>query len=120
MYNILERVRGNILSAKHTRFTDHYEVHNDDVVSGVTFCVKYMGSCLVNQSSGQEVIEEAVKTVVTMANKSSKMKPEVNLTISPSKIMMMELNSVETALDFPIHRVSYCSSDSTHHNLFSF
>ena len=41
----------------------------DPVVEGVTFYVKYLGSCIVDKASGEDTTAEAVKTIVTMVRK---------------------------------------------------
>ena len=39
---------------------------SDPLLEGVTFYVKYLGSCIVDKESGEETTSDAVKTIVTM------------------------------------------------------
>ena len=38
----------------------------DPVLEGVTFYVRYLGSCFVLNSSGEEATSEAIKSIVSM------------------------------------------------------
>ena len=39
---------------------------NVNYLPGVTFYVKYLGSVLVNRSSGEDITAQAIKTIITM------------------------------------------------------
>ena len=38
----------------------------DPILEGVTFYVKYLGSCIVDRASGEETTSQAVKTIINM------------------------------------------------------
>ena len=39
---------------------------SDPILEGVTFYVKYLGSCIVESASGEETTAKAVKTIISM------------------------------------------------------
>ena len=39
---------------------------SDPVLEGVTFNVKYLGHCIVERASGEQVTAQAVKTIIAM------------------------------------------------------
>jgi hypothetical protein len=42
--------------------------NEEPVCDGITFFVKYLGSVLVEASSGEEVTAEAIKNIITMVS----------------------------------------------------
>jgi len=69
MTRIYQRIIKQCIFSKHEKLVDDIQRSPDPVVEGVTFYVKYLGSCLVDKPSGEDTTAEAVKTIVTMVMK---------------------------------------------------
>ena len=53
---------------------------SDPILEGVTFYVKYLGSCIVDRASGEETTSQAVKTIINMVGiKSEKKDEQINI-----------------------------------------
>jgi len=104
----------------HEKLEEDLYASPDPVVEGVTFYVKYLGSCLVDKPSGEDTTAEAVKTIVTMAKKMDRKLHRVALTISLVGIKMVNCVTSDLNLDFSIYRISYCSADATYDHVFTF
>ena len=53
---------------------------SDPILEGVTFYVKYLGSCIVDRASGEDTTSQAVKTIINMVGiKSEKMDEQINI-----------------------------------------
>lgn len=48
------------------------ESGQDPIVEGVTFYVRYLGSCFVINKAGDEATSEAIKSIVSMVSKELK------------------------------------------------
>ncbi|CAG9857085.1 unnamed protein product [Phyllotreta striolata] len=86
----------------------------------VTFKLKYIGSTVVEKITGENVTVEAVKTIIKTA-KAMKMKrlQTVNLNISIRGISITDLQGNDV-LKVSIYRISNCSTDASHRQIFSF
>ncbi|CAD5119237.1 DgyrCDS7870 [Dimorphilus gyrociliatus] len=89
---------------------------------GVTFCLKSLGSMLVEEledgvSYGESVSAETVSTIVNM-NKAKK--PEkVKLNITPNGITVKH-GSEELQTFTEIDRISFCTADQKHEKVFAY
>lgn len=100
--------------------TNEWEPVTEPPLEEVTFQVKYLGSTLVEKPSSEEATAEAVKTVMTMAKASGKKLQRVILSVSLNGIKMIDIPTEETHLEVSIYRISYCSADAAHGQVFAF
>ncbi|GAB6032519.1 hypothetical protein CHUAL_011415 [Chamberlinius hualienensis] len=107
-------------SLKHKRLCEDWGDNRDPVQDGVTFFVKYVGSCLVHQAKGDRATAEAIKTIVSMAKMSGKKLDRVAFTVDPKSILVLEEPTKRLQLQVPIYRISYCSADAYYNNVFAF
>ncbi|KAJ8923252.1 hypothetical protein NQ315_001808 [Exocentrus adspersus] len=86
----------------------------------VTFRLKYLGSTVVEKITGDNVSTEAVKNIVKTAKaKGRKKLQRVNVAISLKGIAVMDLQGNDI-FKVSIYRISNCSTDPTHRQIFSF
>lgn len=85
----------------------------------VTFKLKYLGSTVVEKVTGDSISVEAVKNIVKVAKASRKKLQRVNLTISLKGISVTDLQGNDI-LKISIYRISNCSTDASHRQVFSF
>ncbi|XP_076357023.1 low density lipoprotein receptor adapter protein 1-B-like [Tachypleus tridentatus] len=90
------------------------------VFDGITFYIKYLGSMLVEDATGEASTAEAIKTIINMAKCSGKKLQRVAMTISPKGIQTVDLSSGESHLDVSVYRISFCSADSSYERVVSF
>lgn len=88
---------------------------NDDAV---VFKLKYLGSSIVEKVSGENISVEAVKGIIKFAKASRKIQ-SVNIAISLKGIAVLDLKG-EELLNISIYRISNCSTDPSHRQVFSF
>lgn len=120
MRRLFERLIKRCSVTKHKKLVEDPSNGSDPILEGVTFYVKYLGSCIVDKASGEETTSEAVKTIVTMAKKLDRKLHRVALTISLRGIKMVDCVTSDLHLDFSIYRISYCSADATYDHVFTF
>lgn len=120
MSAILSRIRKNSTS-KHEKLCEEASGNSEaaNLNEGVPFHVKYLGSVLVEKSSGEDVTSDAIKTIILMAKKQKQV-PRVTLTIALKGIKMEDPSTTEVLLEVSIYRISYCSADATYTHVFAF
>jgi len=64
MIRVYKQFRKKLSFVKHEKLLE--ESGQDPVVEGVTFYVRYLGSCYVINPSGDEATGEAIKSIVSM------------------------------------------------------
>lgn len=99
---------------------DVIEAENDVV----TFKLKYLGSTVVDKNTADKsnLSSEAVKNIIKTAKaarKQQKKLQRVLVAISPKGIAVTELQGNDL-FKVSIYRISNCSADSTHRQVFSF
>lgn len=100
--------------------TNDWEPVTEPPLEDVTFRVKYLGSTLVEKPSSEEATAEAVKTIMSMAKASGKKLQRVDLSVSLNGIKIVDIPTEETHLEVSIYRISYCSADAAHGQVFAF
>jgi len=95
---------------------DEIEIENDVV----TFKLKYLGSTVVEKVNTNENISvEAVKSILKTVKLSRKKIPRANVHISLKGIVVTDLLGNDL-LKVSIYRISNCSTDASHRQVFSF
>ncbi|KAL0274533.1 UNVERIFIED_CONTAM: hypothetical protein PYX00_002636 [Menopon gallinae] len=84
------------------------------------FRVKYLGSTLVEKPSSKEATAEAVKTVISMAKAGGRKPRRVELRVNLHGVKMVDVPAEDTRLEVSIYRISYCSADAAHGQVFAF
>merc|ERR1711892_1521118 len=121
MRKLFEKIIKRCSVQKHRKPVEDPLAHGPDpILEGVTFYVKYLGSCIVERASGEETTAKAVKTIISMAKKLDRKLDRVALTISLRGIKMVDCGTNVLHLDFSIYRISYCSADATYDHVFSY
>lgn len=119
MSSLLKALRkGN--TTKHEKLLEDWDQGKETLLEGLTFYVKYLGSCLVESPSGEQSTAEAIKNIITMAKASGRKLERVALTVSPKSIKTANVLTQELKLEIPISRISYCSADAHHDHVFAF
>lgn len=86
----------------------------------VTFKLKYLGSTVVEKITGDSISTESVKNIMKTAKaKGRKNLQRVNVAISLKGIAVMDLQGNDI-FKVSIYRISNCSTDPTHRQIFSF
>jgi len=89
----------------------------------VAFLVKFLGSTVVDQPKGIEVVKEGIRKLKfnQQLKKSEGTKtPKVELTISVDGLAVLEPKSKKIQHQYPLHRISYCADDKAEKRFFSF
>lgn len=89
-------------------------------MEGVTFYVRYLGSCFVINKAGDETTSEAIKSIVSMARKTDRKLNRVALLVSVSDVRMTDLETGQMCFDISIYRISYCCADALFSHVFAF
>ncbi|KAJ8943264.1 hypothetical protein NQ318_017281, partial [Aromia moschata] len=96
--------------------SDIIESENDVV----TFKLKYLGSTVVEKITGESISTEAVKNILKTAKaKGRKKLQRVNVAISLKGIAVTDMQGNDI-FKISIYRISNCSTDPTHRQIFSF
>jgi len=117
MANILKRIRK---SSRHEKLLEDPQSIEDPVVDGVTFLVKYLGDCEVENDSGEKETATAIKNTITKAKKENSKLTRVSLTISEKGVKMVNNTTKEVMMDISIYNISYCTADPTFDHVFAF
>ncbi|XP_967390.2 low density lipoprotein receptor adapter protein 1 [Tribolium castaneum] len=96
---------------------DQTEIENENDV--ITFKLKYLGSTVVEKLVGDSINTEAVKNIIKVTKASRKKLQRVNIAISLKGIAVTDLEGNDI-LKISIYRISNCSTDPTHRQVFSF
>jgi len=107
-------------SLKHKKLCEEWGDNREPVLEGVTFFVKYVGSCLVDQAKGERSTAEAIKTIVSMAKSGGKKLERVAFLVNPKRVKAVGQPSQQQRLEVPIYRISYCSADAYYDHIFAF
>lgn len=119
MTSILKVLKKGSVS-RHQKLLEEWDENKELLMEGLTFYVKYLGSCLVESSSGEQSTAEAIKNIVSMAKACGKKLEKVALTVKPSNIRIEHMISHEVLFEVPINRISYCSADAHYDHVFAF
>lgn len=118
MIRAYKHFRRKLSFIKHEKLTE--ESGQDPIVEGVTFYVRYLGSCFVINKTGEEETGEAIKSIVSMARKTDRKLNRVALLISVKDVKMTDLESGDVCFDISIYRISYCCADELFSHVFAF
>ncbi|CAG9813420.1 unnamed protein product [Phaedon cochleariae] len=104
-------------SKMETEPNENFSCENDVV----TFKLKYLGSTVVEKKAENSITTEAVKNILktTKAAKGRKKLQRVNVMISLQGIEVTDMQG-NYVLKISIYRISNCSTDPTHRQIFSF
>ncbi|CAG0902863.1 unnamed protein product [Darwinula stevensoni] len=91
----------------------------EPILEGLTFYVKYVGSHLVDETGGEDVTADAIKTIVNMAKMAGTKLERVALTVSLRGISVTSLTSA-FRMDISIFRISHCTADAHYDHVFAF
>ena len=83
------------------------DIIEDPVVDGVTFNVKYLGSCSMETDCGEEATSEAIKQILDKAKERNKKLNRVCINISERGIVVRSSNNEENKdidMDIKINR----------------
>jgi len=105
---------------KHQKLLEDWEQSKEPLLEGLTFYVKYLGSCLVERSNGERTTAEAVKSIVGLAKLGGKKLERVSLSVTPKSILVINIITKEHLFEVPINRISYCSADAHYNHVFAF
>lgn len=113
----------------------------DDETESETFALKYLGNTVIESARSEEATADCVKAIISTAKgklniiifgglafidsqfpytATNKKLQRVNLTISPKGIEMLDSVTSETLMRVSIYKISYCSADAAHANVFAF
>ncbi|KAJ8968495.1 hypothetical protein NQ317_005669 [Molorchus minor] len=118
-------------SSKHQKLSEELALQNNKETESeandvetendvVTFKLKYLGSTVVEKITGDSISTEAVKNIMKTAKaKGRKKLQRVNVAISLKGIAVTDLQGNDI-LKISIYRISNCSTDPTHKQIFSF
>lgn len=98
-------------------FSENHEEIDESSNEAITYIVKYIGKTPVKSSRSEETTSSAVKKIISKSNKKLQ---RVGLAISPKGIEMSDQITGENLLQVSIYRISYCSADASHSNVFAF
>jgi len=118
MIRAYKHFRKKLSFIKHEKLTE--ESGQDPIVEGVTFYVRYLGSCFVINKAGDESTSDAIKSIVSMARKTDRKLNRVALLISVKDLKMTDLESGNVCFDISIYRISYCCADALFSHVFAF
>ncbi|RZC38763.1 low density lipoprotein receptor adapter protein 1, partial [Asbolus verrucosus] len=85
----------------------------------ITFKLKYLGSTVVEKIVGDNINTEAVKNIIKVTKAGRKKLQRVNIAISLKGIVVTDLEGNDI-FKISIYRISNCSTDPTHRQVFSF
>ncbi|XP_065677250.1 low density lipoprotein receptor adapter protein 1 isoform X1 [Hydra vulgaris] len=114
-------VRKKLDNALHReRLNEDWILNQENLSSGVTFNVKFLGQVQTNSTQGKGCTDEAVEKLVQNKHnfKSEKLR-KVSLTVNSKKLLIVDILSKETIEDFPLHQVSYCTADPKYDKVFA-
>lgn len=104
-----------------TKLTDFSEEDNDNGNSDLEiFSVKFLGCSKINAAKSEEATANAIKNIISTAKASSKKLQRLKLSICPKGIETFDVVTGETLHKVSIYKISYCSADAAHNNVFAF
>lgn len=118
MIRAYKQFRKKLSFMKHEKLLE--DSGQDPVVEGVTFYVRYLGSCFVINQSGDEATGDAIKSIVSMAKKTDRKLNRVALMVSVKDVKMTDLETGDVSFDISIYRISYCTADAIFSHVFAF
>jgi len=118
MIRVYKQFRKKLSFIKHEKLCE--DSGQDPVVEGVTFYVRYLGSCFVINQGGDEATGEAIKSIVSMARKTDRKLNRVALMVSVKDVKMTDLETGAAYFDISIYRISSCSADAIFSHVFAF
>jgi len=118
MIRAYKQFRKKLSFMKHEKLLE--DSGQDPIVEGVTFYVRYLGSCFVINQSGDEATGDAIKSIVSMAKKTDRKLNRVALLVSVKDVKMTDLETGDVSFHISIYRISYCSADAIFSHVFAF
>jgi len=118
MIRACKQFRKKLSFIKHEKLCE--DSGQDPVVEGVTFYVRYLGSCFVINQTGDETTGEAIKSIVSMARKTDRKLNRVALMVSIKDVKMTDLETGAVYFDISIYRISSCTADAVFSHVFAF
>jgi len=118
MIRAYKQFRKKFSFIKHEKLLE--DTGQDPIVEGVTFYVRYLGSCFVLNPSGDEATGDAIKSIVSMARKTDRKLHRVALMVSMKDVKMTDLETGNVYFDISIYRITYCSADAIFSHVFAF
>ncbi|CAH0564364.1 unnamed protein product [Brassicogethes aeneus] len=106
-------------NAKETESLQSDQIDISEENDLVTFKLKYLGSTVVEKITGDSISTEAVKNIIKTSKAGRKKLQRVNVNISIKGISVCDLQGNDI-LKVSIYRISNCSTDPTHKQIFSF
>lgn len=107
------------LQIKDNETENEIEISENPENDNVTFKLKYLGSTVVEKLTGESISIEAVKNIIKVAKASRKKLQRVNVAISLKGIAVTDLQGNDM-FKISIYRISNCSTDASHRQVFSF
>lgn len=112
------------------------DLEMQDQPEEVGFALKYIGSTLVESATSEAATADAVKAILNLSKAAGKKMSRVNLAVSTRGIKVTNLSTNELQLEVSIYRywildclisllisifrISYCSADAAHSQVFAF
>lgn len=108
-----------------SKLSDLSENFDDDGSENVfsdleIFSVKFLGCTPVNAAKSEMVTANAIKNIISTAKASNKKLQRLKLSICPRGIETFDAITGETLHRISIYKISYCSADASHSNVFAF
>ncbi|XP_077300062.1 low density lipoprotein receptor adapter protein 1-like isoform X2 [Arctopsyche grandis] len=85
-----------------------------------TFRLKYVGVVPAERACSAPATAAAISQAVTQAKAGKRKLQRVDVTVSPKGITVEDATTTERVLEVSIYRISYCSADAAHSNIFAF
>ncbi|CAO1365251.1 unnamed protein product [Diamesa tonsa] len=109
------------------------DLHDEEITDdAILYNLKYIGSAALTPAATEDNTKKlkfkrqssvmtsgAIKKIIS-TSKSLKKLPDVSLSISPKGIETFDSITGDTMLQVPIYKISYCSIDAAHENVFAF
>uniref|UniRef100_A0A0K8TMI4 Putative low density lipoprotein receptor adaptor protein 1 n=1 Tax=Tabanus bromius TaxID=304241 RepID=A0A0K8TMI4_TABBR len=96
------------------------DVAEAEVEIAKTFNVKFLGSAPITAERSKNTTSEIIKSVMSSTKTPRKKLPKVDLNVSSKGIEVVNSSSNEALFRVSIYKISYCSADSAHSNVFAF
>lgn len=119
-------------SSKHRKLSEEWALatslkdfseQQDDIDNDAdpeTFSIKYLGNTIIESARSEEATAEAIKSVISTAKATRRKLQRVNLSVSPKGIEMFDHVTGESLMQVSIYKISYCSADAAHSDVFAF
>ncbi|XP_076437333.1 uncharacterized protein LOC143276609 isoform X2 [Babylonia areolata] len=100
-------------------------IHSPDQLtkSQITYNVKFLGECAVEQPKGTGVVKDAIRKMKFnrhLKRAEGQKPPKVQLTVCVDGVAIQDPKSKATLHEYPLHRISYCADDKSDKQMFTF